>query len=231
MSRPDAAGHERGSGEQPKAPVRLGPTGRAMIAVAVLAVPLGAAGLGVSNSGGPTEGGTPEPVVAGAPAAVRAEVVPTSSRAKKPVAAPAVVAVPAIGLNAGAPEKLGLDAAGALTAPVDYNRIGWYAQGPKPGEAGPAVIVGHVDSFRGPAVFFRLHEMKAGQEIVVTRTDGWKTRFVVDKVARYPKDAFPSDEVYGPTANAQLRLITCGGAFDRDVRSYEDNVVVFASVH
>ncbi|MBW0101574.1 class F sortase [Pseudonocardia sp. KRD291] len=215
--------------------VRLGPTGRAVIAVAVLAVPLGAAGLGLSNSGGPAttpaQTVAPEPAVAAAPAAVRADVVPTAGRPGKPVAAPAGLSVPAIGLNTGAPERLGLDPAGRLTAPVDYDRTGWYAQGPKPGEAGPAVIVGHVDSFRGPAVFFRLREMKVGQEIVVTRTDGWKTRFVVDSVRSYPKDAFASDEVYGPTANAQLRLITCGGAFDRDVRSYEDNVVVFASVH
>lgn len=209
--------------------ISFGPTGRAMIAVAVLGVPLGAAGMGAATGSVEPSGPSPVPVVAGAPVAVRADVVPASGP-RKAVAAPAGLSVPAIGLDVGGPERLGLDPAGRLTAPVDYDRIGWYAAGPKPGEAGPAVIVGHVDSFRGPAVFFRLREMRAGQEIRVPRADGTRARFVVDAVRSYPKNAFPSDEVYGPTANAQLRLITCGGAFDRDVRSYQDNVVVFASV-
>jgi sortase (surface protein transpeptidase) len=165
------------------------------------------------------------------PVAANAKVVSPTKNAARPVAAPSGLSVPSIGLDVGTPEQLGLDGAGQLAAPVDFDRIGWYAQGPKPGEAGPAVIVGHVDSFRGPAVFFRLDEIRPGQQIVVPRSDGRRTTFTVDAVRKFAKDAFPSEQVYGPTANAQLRLITCGGTFDRSARSYEDNVVVFASVH
>ncbi|MBW8767444.1 MAG: class F sortase, partial [Geodermatophilales bacterium] len=90
------------------------------------------------------------------------------------------------------------------------------------------VLAGHVDSTAGPAVFFRLGELAAGDEVVVGRSDGTTVRFTVTRVARYPKAAFPTAEVYGPTPDAQLRLITCGGDFDRSRRSYADNVVVFA---
>lgn len=220
--------HRRGRERTP-----LGPTGRAALIAAALVVPLAplAMGHGLGNQSGTSAAADAGMPAAAVPVATSARVVPATGRPARPVAAPSGLSVPAIGLTAGAPETLGLDTAGRLGAPVDFARIGWYAQGPKPGEAGPAVIVGHVDSFRGPAVFFRLREMKPGQQIVVPRTDGRRTTFTVDAVKHYPKDAFPSDEVYGPTANAQLRLITCGGAFDRDVRSYEDNVVVFASVH
>ncbi len=217
----------------------LGPTGRAALIAAVLAVPLAPLALGHGIGGTRTEdppASTSEASVPGMPSgsvpvASNAKVVSPTSRPARPVAAPTGLSVPSIGLAAGAPEQLGLDNGGRLGAPVDFNRIGWFAQGPKPGEAGPAVMVGHVDSFGGPAVFFRLADIRAGQKIVVPRTDGRSTTFTVDAVKRYPKDAFPSAEVYGPTANAQLRLITCGGVFDRGARSYEDNVVVFASVH
>jgi hypothetical protein len=92
------------------------------------------------------------------------------------------------------------------------------------------VIVGHVDSRSGPAVFFRLRQLAPGDEIAVDRVDGSTAVFVVQRVERHPKGAFPTDAVYGPTPVAQLRLVTCGGEFDRRSRHYVDNVVVFAGL-
>jgi hypothetical protein len=124
-------------------------------------------------------------------------------------------------------EDLGLDAAGALQAPKDFARAGWYAKGNRPGDVGPAIIAGHVDSKKGPAVFHRLHELRPGGSVEVMRAGTWVT-FRVLATHRYPKDEFPTDEVYAPTPNAQLRLITCGGSFDHARGSYVDNIVVYA---
>jgi sortase (surface protein transpeptidase) len=125
-------------------------------------------------------------------------------------------------------ERLGTDAAGALVPPEDFGRAGWFTGGPVPGEVGPAVVAGHVDSWTGPAVFFRLAEISVGAEVLVDRADGKTVRFAVTRVARYAKDDFPTAEVYGPTTGAELRLVTCGGEFDPARRSYVDNVVVYA---
>ena len=117
---------------------------------------------------------------------------------------------------------------GELEVPADYAVAGWHRAGVKPGDTGPAVLVGHVDSFEGPAVFFRLRELQPGERVVVTRTDGSEVAFDVTAVERYAKAEFPSDAVYGATAGPELRLVTCGGRFDEQTRSYEDNVVVYA---
>ena len=154
------------------------------------------------------------------------EVVGTVAPSVRAVA-PAAIRIPALGIDS-ALARLGTDAAGALVPPADFAQAGWFAGGPVPGAIGPAVIAGHVDSWRGPAVFFRLAQVRTGDGVLVTRADGTTLRFTVTRVARYPKSAFPTAEVYGPTADAQLRLITCGGAFDRSRRSYVDDVVVFA---
>jgi hypothetical protein len=136
------------------------------------------------------------------------------------------VRIPAIGVDA-ALESLDVDQAGVLKSPVDYGKPGWYAGGIAPGEVGPAVIAGHVDSARGPAVFYRLRDLKPGDEIEVARGEQW-VRFRVVASERYPKNQFPTDRVYRPTPVPELRLITCGGTFDRSRRSYEDNIVVYA---
>lgn len=211
-----------------------GPAVRAAVAAAVLALPLIPALTPAPERAPATPPVATAVSVTGpsAPEATRAAAVATTgARAARPVAPPSGLVVPAIGLSVGAPEQLAVGPDGTLGVPVDYDRIGWWAAGPRPGQAGPAVIVGHVDSVAGPAVFWRLRDVPVGAQIVVPRTDGRRTTFTVDRVATYPKDAFPAAEVYGGTANAQLRLITCGGSFDRAVRSYTDNVVVFASVH
>lgn len=137
--------------------------------------------------------------------------------------------IPAIGLSTSALEPLGLQPDGALAAPVQWQRAGYFADGPVPGERGPAVVAGHVDSVSGPAVFFRLAELRPGDRIDVGRSDGRSITFEVDRLVSVPKDSFPTDLIYGPTPDAQLRLITCGGDFDRAARSYVDNTVVLAT--
>jgi Sortase domain len=143
---------------------------------------------------------------------------------------PVAVSIPALDV-AGPLEDLVADAkTRELSAPNDPARAGWYAAGVVPGDQGPAVIGGHVDSRRGPGVFFRLRTLKTGDLIDVTRSDGRTVRFSVIAVALFPKDAFPTQAVYGPTSGPELRLVTCGGTFDRSIRSYEDNVVVDAAL-
>jgi sortase family protein len=140
--------------------------------------------------------------------------------------APSRVRITAIGLDTGL-ERLHLASDGALTPPNGFTAAGWYAEGTAPGDIGPAVIAGHVDSKAGPAVFYRLRELTAGDRIEVVR-GGTVVRFTVTRTAWYPKAKFPSTQVYGPTPDRQLRLITCGGVFDHRLRSYKDNLVVYA---
>lgn len=149
--------------------------------------------------------------------------------APQPVVAATAVSIPAIGVHAQL-VPLKLDLTGALQTPGDYRQAGWFTGGPVPGELGPSVIAGHVDSVAGPAVFFRLHRLQPGDTVTVHRSDGRAVVFTVEGVRRYAKKEFPTDAVYGPVPGAALRLITCGGSFDAAARSYRDNVVVFASV-
>ena len=150
-----------------------------------------------------------------------------------PVSNPVVLSIPAIGVHSSL-LQLGLTAQGALQVPPvgpHYDQAGWYRNSPAPGSVGPAVIVGHVDSARsGPSVFFRLASLRPHDTVLVDRADGTVAVFAVDAVRRYHKTAFPSQVVYGDTRGAALRLITCGGSFDRQDGHYRDNVVVFASL-
>ena len=146
---------------------------------------------------------------------------------RQTVPAPVRVRLPSVDVDSSL-ARLGTDAAGALVPPADFDQAGWFTAGPAPGETGPAVIAGHVDSRTGPAVFFRLAELAVGDPVLVGRRDGTTVTFTVTAVDRYAKSAFPTAEVYGPTPDAQLRLITCGGDFDRSRGSYTDNVVVSA---
>jgi sortase (surface protein transpeptidase) len=153
--------------------------------------------------------------------------MPARASASQPAGArPERLRIASIGVDTPL-EDLTLNADGTLHAPKDFQHAGWYAQGTSPGDVGPAVIAGHVDSKTGPAVFFRLPDLRQGDIVEVTRAGG-PVKFKVLAVRKYPKAQFPTDEVYGPTPNAQLRLITCGGTFDRSRRSYVDNVVVYA---
>ena len=181
----------------------------------------------VSGGGDHPSGGTRAAAVE---VAAQAPPAPAPVRLVNPATSTAVpvrVAIPAIGVDSGLVD-LGVDATGALAPPSDFSTAGWFATGTVPGETGPAVIAGHVDDYTGPAVFFRLEELHVGDRVLVSRSDGQTVAFTVDRVAEYPKDDFATDEVYGPTTGAELRLITCGGTFDRSRRSYVDNIVVFA---
>jgi sortase (surface protein transpeptidase) len=112
-----------------------------------------------------------------------------------------------------------------------YDDAAWYEHSSTPGAIGPAVIIGHVDSAaNGPSVFFHLRDLRPGQEILITRADGLVAVFRVDGVGAYPKLDFPTQLVYGETDHAALRLITCGGTFDRATGHYQDNIIVFASL-
>ena len=141
---------------------------------------------------------------------------------------PVRLRIPAIGVDSSL-SRLGLNGDGTIEVPHDFNQPGWYEKGPAPGDEGPAVILGHLDSYTGPAVFARLSQLQAGSEVLVDRVDGSRVRFLVDRVATFPSDAFPTDEVYGATTRATLRLITCGGRFNAGRGRYSDNVVAFAT--
>ena len=150
--------------------------------------------------------------------------MPTMARSQ-----PVSLRVPSIGIDTGPLVDLAKEADGSLEVPVDIDQAGWFSPGPAPGQFGPAVIAGHVDGDSRPGVFFRLGELRPGADISVTRADGTTARFVVDKVERYPKEAFPTAAVYGDANHrAELRLITCGGEFDAATGHYEDNVVAYA---
>lgn len=142
---------------------------------------------------------------------------------------PAQVIVPRIGVNTSL-ERLDLNSDGTLQVPEDFQKAGWWAGGARPGAPGPAVIVGHVDSHAGPAVFYRLKQLEVSDLVLVKTAGGRVFEFRIARVAQYPKDRFPTGQVYGPTAEPTLRLITCGGRFDPKAKSYEDNLVAFATL-
>ena len=141
--------------------------------------------------------------------------------------APMTIRIPVIAASAPV-DPLGLNRDGTLQVPTDFDRAGWYTGRPPPGATGPAIIVAHVDSKSGPVVFARLRQLKPGDEVTVTRADRSAVVFVVDRVESHPKNAFPTSAVYDPTPGSTLRLITCGGSFDRTAGHYRDNVIAFA---
>ena len=141
-------------------------------------------------------------------------------------APPTRLRIASLGVDTGL-ESLTVDPKGELQSPKVYDEAGWFAGGTAPGDPGPAVLAGHVDSRTGPAVFYKLHELKAGDRVEVQRGGAWLT-FRVTAREHYAKARFPSAKVYGPTPVPELRLITCGGEFDAAKHSYRENVVVYA---
>lgn len=124
---------------------------------------------------------------------------------------------------------LGLRSDGSMEVPPGGFPAGWYTGGPTPGELGPAIIAGHVD-WNGPGVFYKLHNLLPGERVTVTRADGSMPVFRVTRVGQFPKDQFPTKLVYGNIDHAGLRVITCGGSFNSQSHSYQDNIVVFADL-
>ena len=141
--------------------------------------------------------------------------------------APTRIEIPSIGVTSSTFVDLGIAADGTITVPGTADEVGFYTGGPTPGQLGPAVLAAHVDSTKGPGIFYRLGAVKAGDTVKIGRADGSTATFVVDKVASYPKDQFPTEEVYrGDFTQSEIRLVTCGGTFDK-VKHYLDNVIVF----
>ena len=152
-----------------------------------------------------------------------------SIRGYRATPVPVRVEIPRIGV-ASALDRLGRAPDGTVQAPSRWEVAGWYAPGTRPGDPGSAVILGHVDSKGGPAVFFRLRELRRGDMVTIARADGSSVRFIVQRTEQYPKDRFPTDDVYYPTLTPTLRLVTCGGDFDATAGHYRSNVIVFATM-
>jgi sortase (surface protein transpeptidase) len=151
-----------------------------------------------------------------------------SARGYQATPVPIRIDIPRIGVSSSL-IQLGRAADGTVAVPPP-KVAGWYAPGTRPGDPGSAVILGHVDSKHAPAVFYRLRELRRGDEILISRADGSALRFVVERTAMYPKKRFPTDDVYYPTLAPGLRLVTCGGAFDDNWGHYLSNVIVFATI-
>jgi LPXTG-site transpeptidase (sortase) family protein len=159
-----------------------------------------------------------------APTGPIAAVAPSQSA---PVSEPVSISIPSIGVKTNI-IHLGLTKTGALQVPDSTSVAGWYTGSPRPGATGSAVIAGHIDSYKGPGVFYRLSSLKIGDKVYVRRADGTMAEFKVTVVKQYPKDKFPTQDVYGAVPDPELRLITCGGTFDSTTGHYLSNTVVYA---
>jgi len=171
---------------------------------------------------------TPTGSIAALPAPTGPIVAPPPSAQPAQVASPVSLTIPLIGVKTQL-QTLGLAAGGALQVPSSTSVAGWYTGSPRPGAIGSAIIVGHIDSLTGPGVFYRLPELRSGDRVYIRRADGSLVEFRVTSVQTYLKDQFPTQTVYGPTPDAELRLITCGGAFDAATGHYLSNIVVYAT--
>ncbi|MCZ7378756.1 class F sortase [Micromonospora sp. WMMC250] len=209
-------------------------------AVVVTMAMIGAGMIGASLKTTPAPR-PPQPLAQAGPDASRPATTPDAPTDGQPVgdapaglarSAPTTIEIPRIGVNATI-MSLGTNPDGTVQVPPldQADKAGWYEPGASPGETGNAVIVGHVDSaVLGPAVFFDLGALVQGDTITVRRTDGVPATFTVDSVTSYPKTAFPTELVYGPSDRPSLRVVTCGGQFDEVAKSYPDNIVVFATL-
>jgi sortase (surface protein transpeptidase) len=155
-------------------------------------------------------------------------VAPPQSADTAPVARPVSLTIPLIDVKTSL-ITLGLASGGTMQVPASVAVAGWFTGSPRPGSIGSSVIVGHVDSKIARGVFYRLDELKPGNDVFVMRADGTTAEFRVTEVQQYPKDKFPTAAVYGATPDAELRLITCGGTFDSTTGHYLSNVVVYAT--
>ncbi len=181
---------------------------------------------------------SPRPVSAPAPLASRSHSPSSPAASQSPRlptelwmlrAEPVRLQIPQLQIDAPFTD-LEIGSSGALDAPPadDVNLVGWFADGPSPGEAGNSVVAGHVDTASSPAVFAELSELDVNSRFFVHRDDGTTATFRVDSVETFPKDDFPNDRVYKNTPDAQIRLITCAGDYDRGAKDYTENLVVFA---
>src|SRR6516162_90474 len=203
------------------------PAAALALAVGLVVIAGGTAGLLLTRHSTPAM----RPAAAGVaalPAPTGPIVAPPQPAAPKPVASPVSLTIPLIGVQTHL-ITLGLTTTGELQVPSSFSVAGWYTGSPRPGAIGSSIIVGHIDSHSGPGVFYRLPDLAAGDKIYVKRADGTLVEFRVSSVQTYLKDRFPTENVYGPVPDAELRLITCGGAFDFATGHYLSNIVVYAT--
>jgi hypothetical protein len=160
------------------------------------------------------------------PTTITNPATPTTTPASPVVVAPPThLDIPAVGLSASV-VPVGLEGGGQLEMPIP-SVAGWYRSGPAPGAVGPAVIVGHVDTFKGPAVFYPLTAVRPGDQVVIVRADHSRARFVITGVTIVKKAAFPTRAVFAPTRTASIRLITCTGTFNVHSRHYVDSLIAW----
>jgi sortase (surface protein transpeptidase) len=143
---------------------------------------------------------------------------------------PISLRIPSLSIDTTFVPPLQLNTDQTITVPDSYTQVGWYQNGATPGENGTSVILGHVDSKDGPAIFFGLGRLNRGDTIEVDREDGTTAVFVVDGLVRYPQDSFPTEKVYGKTDTPTLRLVTCSGIFNKGIQRYSHNLVVYATL-
>jgi hypothetical protein len=183
--------------------------------------------LGLQEHQHPLAGPAPSKTV---PRATKAKAAPVQSAVLATArSTPVELKIPAISLAVSL-STLGLNTDGTVQVPTDIQQPGWYGLGPSPGEIGSAVILGHVDSQAGPAVFFELRSLVAGDIVNVTLADGVTAQFKVTSATMYPKTSFPDQLVYTSHGYSALQLVTCGGVFDEQTGHYLSNVVVYTSL-
>ncbi len=216
---------EAGRHTSPLRVVRRPAAAAALIAGVVVAA-AGVTGLALASQTGRPATPVGKPTFGPVPMG-RIEAAPQPSL--KPVARPVSLVIPSIGVRTGL-VRLGLTSSGALQVPATVTVAGWYTGSARPGAIGAAVIVGHIDSLSGPGVFFRLRLLHPGSKVYVRRADGSLAEFQVTSVRSYLKAQFPTLAVYGPVPYAELRLITCGGAFDYATGHYLSNTIVYAAL-
>jgi LPXTG-site transpeptidase (sortase) family protein len=185
----------------------------------------GALALGAQSPPSQTRRSLPPP---DAQAIASASAAPKAASGRQ-MPRPVRIVIPAIAVSAPV-IPLHLNRNRTLQVPKSFSQTGWFVGGPEPGENGAAVIVGHVDSKSGPAVFYRLRALRRGDVIKVVLKNKSTVRFVVRSTRKVPKKRFPTKLVYGKTKDPTLRLITCDGRFDRSTGHYVDNHLVFASI-
>lgn len=220
---------------------RLRPAAPLVVLGCGIALALAALAIALSGWSDPADPPTARPLPEGALAAESAgdPVTAPEAEASKPrrqlvnlvardAPPPRWITVPAIGVSAPV-GPLGREPDGTMQTPRDWQNAGWYKPGPEPGERGPAVIVGHVDSTAGPAVFYRLRELHRGNVISIRRANHTTVRFRVEGLERWPKSEFPTRRVFGRKSRISvLRLVTCSGNFDASTGHYVDNTIVYA---
>jgi LPXTG-site transpeptidase (sortase) family protein len=195
--------------------------------VAAGALLLGGCGPGQSTSAGPRAPQTPATTGQVPGSTSSHDTAAKSVGLAKSV--PVSLSIPSIGAKSTL-VPLGLNADQTVQVPPVSTpmQAGWYDNGPTPGEVGPAVLLGHVDGDKQAGIFFRLHELKAGDEVDITRQDHSVVTFRVTRSTKVSKSTFPTSDVYGDTSDPELRLITCGGSFNSAAHSYVDSIIVYA---